>query len=395
MISGDPLFPDGNIALPFDAAFRVGRVRAFVYRAPVEKPVITSFGVMHDRPAVLVQVEADDGSVGWGEIWANFPACGAEHRARLATSELAPRLQRAKFGSPADAFRCLERAVRTLALQSGEWGPLAQSLAGIDIALWDLVTRRAGVPLARAFGRAATGVPVYASGINLDDASETVARCRNEGYRAFKVKVGFGHERDLAGVREVAQSLAPDEDLMLDANQAWDLRRALAMGNALAEFAPRWLEEPIPADRPLEEWTALAGGVPIALAGGENLRGLQAFVAAIEAGALRVIQPDACKWGGITGCLSVAQAALAAGRRYCPHFLGGGVGLIASAHLLAAAGGDGVLEVDANPNPLREVLAAPFPRIDSALALPEGSGLGVAPDLEQARRWLVLQLESR
>src|SRR3546814_2737114 len=75
---------------------------------------------------------------------------------------------------------------------------------------------------------------------------------------------------------------------------------------------------------------------PIRLAGGENLRGETAFGAAIDAGDLSLIQPDVAKWGGVSGCLAVARRALAAGRVYCPHYLGGGIGLAASAHLRSA-----------------------------------------------------------
>ena len=116
------------------------------------------------------------------------------------------------------------------------------------------------------------------------------------------------------------------------------------------------------------------------LAAGENLRGDAQFDQAIAAGALRVIQPDVAKWGGISGCLPLARRVLAAGRRYCPHYLGGGIGLVASAHLLAAAGGDGLLEIDSNPNPLRAGLAIPHPALeDGRLVLSEAPGLGVVP----------------
>jgi L-alanine-DL-glutamate epimerase-like enolase superfamily enzyme len=149
----------------------------------------------------------------------------------------------------------------------------------------------------------------------------------------------------------------------------------------LAPYTPAWLEEPIRADRPRTDWRSLAAGSPIPLAGGENLYGEGAFERVIATGALAVIQPDVTKWGGISGCLPVARRILAAGRRYCPHHLGAGIGVLASAHLLAAAGGDGLLEIDTNPNPLREGLAQPFPQLlDGALVLDDAPGLGVAPD---------------
>jgi L-alanine-DL-glutamate epimerase-like enolase superfamily enzyme len=114
------------------------------------------------------------------------------------------------------------------------------------------------------------------------------------------------------------------------------------------------------------------------------------FSQKIKAGNITVIQPDACKWGGVTGCLAVAQEAINAGRRYCPHYLGGGIGLIASAHILAAVGGDGMLEIDANPNPLRECLAVPYPKMDCGdFIMPEKPGLGIEPDMELAKEFLV------
>jgi L-alanine-DL-glutamate epimerase-like enolase superfamily enzyme len=172
----------------------------------------------------------------------------------------------------------------------------------------------------------------------------------------------------------------------VDANQAWDLSTAVEMARKLATYGPIWLEEPLAADAPLHDWRHLAAASPIPLAAGENLRGEAAFDEAIGSGALGVIQPDVAKWGGITGCLPLARRIVAAGLRYCPHWLGGGIGLMASAHLLAVAGGDGLLEVDSNPNPLREGLAMPFPELkDGRLVLPDRPGLGIAPDPEIER----------
>lgn len=377
-------------ALSVERPIEVKSIHAMAFRVPVSEPVVTSFGIMRDRPAVLIRIEDKDGAVGWGEVWANFPSCGAEHRARLVCTALAPQLLGRRFESTAEAFLVLEGAMRILALQSGEWGPLAQALAGVDIALWDLVARRDGIGLQQALGGSRARVPVYASGINLADAPRTIESCRAQGFRAFKIKVGFGRDRDLAIVREVAAGLLPGEQIMFDANQAWDLATAVEMGRSLAEFKPAWLEEPIPADRPVHEWRTLRESAAIPIAGGENLRGLQAFEGAIRSRALDVLQPDACKWGGVTGCATVGRAALDAGLRYCPHFLGAGIGLITSAHLLAALGGDGLLEVDSNFNPLRGLLGMPSPPIEGGfMPIPGGAGLGVEPDLAQARQWLV------
>ncbi|MBX9590517.1 MAG: mandelate racemase/muconate lactonizing enzyme family protein [Hyphomonadaceae bacterium] len=372
-----------------DLAIR--RLTARVYRSPLQQPVTTSFGVMRDRPMLLVEAEDGDGTRGWGEVWCNFPAVGAEHRARLIDSVLSPLLVAQPFASPADAFRHLTRKTAVLALQSGEPGPFAQAIAGVDIALWDLVARRAGTPLWRVLQDGGSpSVRVYASGLNPDAPEILAAQKQREGFTAFKLKVGFGTDRDLANLGTLRDTLGDAARLMIDANQGWDLDAALNMLPRLEPFRLDWLEEPLRADRPWEDWRTLQSHTPIALAAGENLAGEAAFAAALEAGALGVVQPDLAKWGGFTGCLPVARRILAAGVRFCPHYLGGGIGLLASAHLLAAAGSGGMLEIDANPNPLRTCLLGPLHDITEGRAtLAATPGLGLEPDLGPLSAFLV------
>ena len=370
------------------APFRIESLRALLYRCPIDTPVVTSFGVMRDRPMVLVRAQDDAGNVGWGEVWCNFPSVGAEHRARLLTGVLAPRVEGRAWQGPAEVFADLTQGTSVLALQSGEPGPFAQTIAGIDLALWDLVARRAGQPLWRLLGGQSPTVGVYASGLN-PDLPERLARARYEdGYRAFKLKIGFDGARDRINLDAVRHELGDDVELMADANQGWSLDLALQRVQELARFGLGWLEEPLRADAPWSDWQTLAEAAPMPLAAGENLATDAAFDAAIASGALQVIQPDAAKWGGHTACLPVARKAIAAGRRYCPHWLGGGVGLLHSAHLLVAAGGDGRLEVDANPNPLRTALCGALNRIQSGQAvLDDAPGIGPAPDLASISRY--------
>jgi len=398
LVASDPLLPRADGPGP-GTPLAIARIETFVFRYPLASPVVTSFGIMRDRPAVLVRVEDRDGAFGWGEVWCNFPSCGAEHRARLVESEIAPRLLAQSFDGPAAASRALEAELRVLTLQTGEWGSFAQCLAGIDIALWDLAARKQGVVLADllAGGRAARSVPAYASGINRKDADSLVPAMREKGYGAFKVKIGLGVDGDVAVLASVADGLRAGEAMMADANQAWDLASALAFAERAAGLPLTRLEEPLAADRPVGEWARLAEAAYFPIAAGENLRGLEAFEAAAGCGAFAVLQPDLCKWGGFSGTLPVARAILAAGRRYCPHFLGAGLGLMASAHLLAAVGGDGMLEIDVNANPLRDRLAEPLPAVgaDGTFALSDAPGLQVVPNLAETGTWLVAHSDSR
>jgi L-alanine-DL-glutamate epimerase-like enolase superfamily enzyme len=373
--------------MEYDLSVELAGIEALVFRAPVERPVRTSFGVMHSRPMLLVRAIGRDGSEGWGEVWCNFPNVGAEHRAGLIGETIAPLLVAAgRFPSPQAAYSLATERLAVLAIQSGEPGPLAQAIAGIDIALWDLVARRNGVSVQTLLGgRLVAEVPAYASGINPDNPETQVEQARREGHRAFKLKIGFGAERDLGNLKRLAPMLKSGERLMADANQAWSLADALAMAARLAAFDLEWLEEPLRADAPLADWQELQRHCPVTLAAGENLRGEAAFTAATDDGVLGVIQPDIGKWGGFSGCLPAMRRALASGRRFCPHWLGGGIGLVASGHLLAAAGGDGRLEMDVNPNPLR-TLIAPVPEVtDGLVRLPDGPGLGVVPRLDDLK----------
>jgi D-galactarolactone cycloisomerase len=371
----------------------LARVEAHVLRWPAKVPVRTSFGTMHDRPAVLVRVEDEEGAHGWGEAWCNFPSCGAEHRAALIESVLAPLLVGRAFASAEAAFAEMTARTAVLAIQSGEPGPIAQAIAGVDIALHDLTARRCGQPLWRHLSRAVgqghakAGVPVYASGINPERPGETVAALRAAGHTAFKLKVGFDAERDVANLAAVRAAAGASAAVMVDANQAWDLAAAMAMATRLAPSAPAWLEEPLRADRPLSEWQRLAAASPIPLAAGENAIGEPAFAELVAGRAVAVVQPDLAKWGGISGVAAVIDRIASAGLRYCPHYLGGGIGLLASAHLLAARGAaNGWLEVDANENPLRSLLCPPLATLaHGRIALAEAPGLGVEPDLAGLR----------
>ena len=365
----------------------IASVEAFAYRVPIQQPIKVSFGTFRDRPVVLVRVVDSDGAVGWGEAWCNWPAVGAEHRARL-VNDFAERLVGRTLDAPEQAFHLLTQQLEVLVLQTLEVGPIAQAVAGIDIAVWDLFARKAGQPLYRLLGGAPLdSVPVYATGINPDAPELFAAARRAEGHRAFKLKTGFGHALDLRNLRAIREAIGPDDELSCDANQVLNVDQAIAFSRDIESLNMAWFEEPIRVDAPAQDWRRLAVASTTPLAGGENLQGAQ-FDAACADDVLRVIQPDVTKWGGVTGNIQVARAAVAASKRYCPHFFGGGVSLLASLHVLAAAGGSGLLEFDCHPNPGREAVVGDLlPVRDGRVPVPTGAGLGAVPDLAALRRY--------
>ena len=373
----------------------IAKLEHWVFRAPVAEAVTNAFGAMNNRPALFVRVSASDGAWGWGEVFCNFPQVGAEHRARLIASIFTPLLEGCASDDPATVRALLEARTRRMAIQCGEPGPFAQITGAVDQALWDLAARRAGLPLWKFLGAhtgvtssASNRVQVYASGIGPERVVDIALAKRAEGYRAFKLKVGFGTQRDVGNLSSMRAALGTHATIMVDANQAWTPEEAAARIAELTPFNPHWVEEPIAADESLGAWRTLAANSTTPLAAGENLRGDATFEGALDADFLRYVQPDVGKWGGISGCLTVAQRAQSRGAMLCPHWLAGGVGLAASLHLRAALGPQGFAEVDANPNPLREEVFQLAP-VDGWVTLSEAPGLGVAPDLARLSRYAV------
>jgi L-alanine-DL-glutamate epimerase-like enolase superfamily enzyme len=375
------------------------KVQILVYRIPIEVPVQTSFGIMHDRPSLLIRLEDADGFVGWGEVWCNFPSVGAEHRARLLEATVLP-LASALGGldDPARLWADLTVRLRVLAIQTGEHGPLNQCIAGFECALQDLAARRIREPLWRYLApEANASVAVYASGINPTGAAETVQQALEAGYTACKLKVGFGRERDADNLRAARSLLGPDRLLMADANQGWTLDQALELSPVVNEVDLAWLEEPLAHDTPDSEWRTLADNIRAPLAAGENFSSAAEFDTLSHARRVTVLQPDLGKWGGVAQSMRVAKAAQANGAAYCPHWLGGGIGLLTSLHVKAAAGGKGSVEVDVNPNHMRTAISSPVlgSLRSGRVHLLDTPGIGdVQVLLEQFSSRLTLKLES-
>ncbi len=364
----------------------ITRVQFRYYRYPVANPVISRVGRFAARQSLLVRVEAADGAYGWGEIWCNFPDCGGDHRMKLAAETIGPWLIDREFDDVPGVMAEAHQAFRILALQTAEPGPINQILAGVDCALWDLTARRRSEPVAVALGGDLRPLPAYASGINPADPVTEVEKGRAKGFKAFKLKIGF--DKDKANLEAMLSFLNKGDRFAVDANQAWDFETASRMLDFMAEMPLEWVEEPMPADTDSDTLALLSSRAKRPLSGGENVIRREAFEALIQRKSYNVLQPDCAKWGGLSLCRHVAQKAIKSGLRYCPHYLGGGIGLYHSAHLLSAVGGDGLLEVDNNDNPLRDTMVTPLlPEADGMIHLKDAPGLGVEPDLAAINPW--------
>jgi D-galactarolactone cycloisomerase len=319
---------------------------------------------------LLVRVETDDGLVGWGEAFGH--AAIAATKAAL-DSIVAPLV----VGRDAGDINALTRQVLHGVHLLGRNGPFVYAFSGVEIALWDLLGKRAGQPLWRLLGGSAPApLDAYASllsyGGDLELVARNTAEARARGYRHIKL-----HELTREAVL-AAKAAAPDAAVMLDVNCAWTPPVARGKAAAMAGEGLLWLEEPV---WPPEDTAGLASlrryGIP--LSAGENTAGLFGFRALIDAGAIDVAQPSVTKVGGIGEMKRVIALAQAHGVEVVPHSPYFGPGFVATLHLAAALIERPIIEVlwlDMEANPFD-----PWVRAEGGkVAVPSAPGLGCDPD---------------
>jgi L-alanine-DL-glutamate epimerase-like enolase superfamily enzyme len=270
------------------------------------------------------------------------------------------------------------------------------------MALWDVIGKKLGVPVATLFGGARDAIPAYASaGRHLPprQRAESVLLMRERGFRAAKIRLPADRFAEgMAVIRAVRDAVGPDMDLMVDLNQSWrmpgDIRPALdpaavrKYAAALAELDVFWLEEPLP----LDDQTGLRSvrdATGIRIAGGEMVRTFRELLDLVRADALDVYQPDVALAGGLSRVRTVAELALARNRLFTPHTWSNGIGLLANLHVTAGVGGGPYLEFPYDPpawTPERRdfMLTAPVD-IDPGglLRVPSSPGLGIDLDTER------------
>ena len=207
----------------------------------------------------------------------------------------------------------------------GRSGVATQAIAAIDIALWDLKAKRAGLPLAKLIGASRDSVQTYnTSGgflhTPIEEVMENAARSLADGIGGIKLKVGQPDWRtDIARVTAVREFIGDDVPLMVDANQQWDRPTAQRMGRILEQFDLVWIEEPLDA-YDAEGHAQLARSLDTSIATGEMLASVGEHVRLIEAGSVDILQPDAPRIGGITQFLKLASLAEHHNLQLAPHF---------------------------------------------------------------------------
>jgi len=363
---------------------RITRIRIARLEHPLDPPFHAAWDPVPRTSfaATLVRVETDGGvtGIGSGDTMDGFEAF--EH---LFTGQDPMRIARHV------------RAIETITFHAGRYWPL-------EAALWDLIGKVTGQPVATLFGGALDAIPAYASTgerRSPEARAESALAIRGAGFRAMKIRIDRHHLAEgLAAVRATREAVGDTLDLMVDLNAAWrmagdtspslDVVSARRVADELADLGVLWLEEPLDgAD--LRGLASLRAGGLIRIAGGEMTRSLPEVLAALDADAFDVHQPDVVLAVGMVRARTIAELALARNRWFSPHTWTNGIGLLANLHVAAGVGGGPYLEYPYDPpgwTPQRRdfMLAEPV-GIDGEgrLAVPGQPGLAITLSDEAVR----------
>jgi L-alanine-DL-glutamate epimerase-like enolase superfamily enzyme len=361
-------------------------------RLPLDPPFNAAWDPVPRRhfDATLVRVETDSGVTGYGS---GDTMDGFEPFEPLF------------LGTDPRAIADQVRRIESIGFHAGRYWPL-------EAALWDIIGKVTGHPVAVLFGGATTRLPAYASFGEMcspERRAEAALAAKARGFKALKIRISRTEVgASLASVRAAREAVGDDIEIMCDLNQWWrmpgDLSPALdittvrKIADELASLGVFWLEEPLPGGD-LNGMHSLrqpgAGATPLRIAGGEMARTPAELLAALDADALDVYQPDVVLAVGMLRARTIAELAILRGRWFTPHTWTNGLGLLANLHVVAGVGGGPYVEFPYDPPGWTEerrdfFLTEPI-RIDADgyLNVPVAPGLGAEIDVAAVSRWRV------
>lgn len=374
----------------------IRRITTFILRAPIAKQAFySSQARFPERNSLLVQIEADNGLVGWGEGGQYGPPSPV---AACINDVFAPLLANARADQPVKIWEQLYALSRDFGRQSA----YVEAISAIDIALWDLWGQSLGQPVHSLLGGDFRDrVTAYATGgyyaADYSDRRQTLARLESEmagyaagGFGIVKMKVGLlPVEADAERVATARRALGPDRKLLVDANHAYNAATAIRIGRELEQHNVLWFEEPvIPEDR--SGYRKVRDALSIPIAGGECEYTRYGFRDLLLGQCVDIAQPDLCVCGGFSEWLKIQALASSFGVITIPHVWGSGIAVAAALHALAAVApsphtanpvalqNEPVVEFDRTHNPLRDdLLKESFVLDNGALLVPQQPGLGI------------------
>lgn len=339
-------------------------VATFEVAPPRLNPIRDALQVLDGGGTVRVRVEADDGLVGTSATGFGRLRAAPGVLASFVNEELAPEV----VGEDPFLVRRIRDKLWRLTDYHGSTGLGLIGISAVDVAVWDLMGKAAGLPVWRLLGAQRDRVPAYAMvgwlNYDLDELKSICVRAVEQGFRGVKMKVGCPTlEEDVARIEAVRSAVGPGIKLMVDANQVFSVAEALRRGRVYQELGCYWFEEPLRADD-VDGLVHLASRLDIPIASGENNFGKRQFRDLLVKGAVDVVQPDLRRAGGVTECFEIGLMADAFNVPYASH--GGGVHL----HVLAALPNTLFMESGLLPPDGRIQL------VDGCYPLPEEPGFG-------------------
>jgi D-galactarolactone cycloisomerase len=374
-------------------------IRAHVLRSTLQQPFAFSQGWVSSRGATLVEVETDEGVTGWGEA-----LCQGLQPPEIAASAIDHALKSLVVGADPLQPEVLWHRMYHQTRDYGQKGAVVGAISAIDIALWDIAGKVRREPIAKLLGGMfRTRVQAYATGFYRIKGRGEAARLAQEaeshvanGFRALKIKLGFGIDDDLAVMKAVLGAGLRCET-MIDTNHAYSVADAIRLGRGLEDMGwrLRWYEEPV-VQEDLDGYAEVRRALATPIAGGENEYTLFGFKALLQKRAVDVAQPDICIAGGFTGCRHIAALAHAHGVQVNPHVWGSAVGQAASLQLIAATPiahhalfpSEPLLEFDTSSHPFREHLTdSPLRQREGWVDIPQKPGLGIEVDRKTLEKY--------
>ncbi|QGG80476.1 mandelate racemase/muconate lactonizing enzyme family protein [Litorivicinus lipolyticus] len=362
---------------------KITRVDTYVLDHRLEQAFESASARFDRRQHMLVEIECDNGLIGWGEC------LGPTGPNAAMVAAYAPLL----LGrDPLETEKLWTQLYHTFRDQ-GQRGISVTALSGIDVALWDIKGKFFDVPVSTLLGgRFRESVKAYATGSfrkdgvdPVADIAAEVAGYRDQGFHAVKIKIGFDVEQDLEIIRTVRDVIGPDMRLMIDGNHGYDVIEAIEVGRRAAPHRIDWFEEPVLPEL-LAAYAEVKAGQPIPVAGGETWHGRWGMQAPVEQRCIDILQPDLCGAGGFSECRRIADFAGLHGIRLVPHVWGTAVQIAASLQFIAAMVPspprrnpiEPILEFDRTENPFRQaVVTTPIEHVKGVVAIPSGPGLGI------------------
>jgi L-alanine-DL-glutamate epimerase-like enolase superfamily enzyme len=360
---------------------------------------------------ILVRIHTDKGISGIGETdtspYVAKAMIEAPHSHNMSQS-----LKEILIGQDPLQTTALWQKMYVNTAMTGRRGLGMNAIGALDMALWDIRGKAAGLPIWKLLGGSVRrGFTPYASlmpnGHTLqeykDGLVERLVEAKAYGFKAAKLEVcvngPYSHnelqERDEAIVETVAacrEAAGPEMVLMVDVAYAWqDVYAAIRVLKQIEKYDIFFIETPLPSDD-LEGYAKLAALFPMRTAAGEWLTNRFEFKALIEQGNISVVQPDVGRVGGFTEAKRVIEMAEDHGKLAVPHCWKTAIGIAASLHVCAGAPNAPFLEflpAALSDSPLRRELTKDFQLVDGLLPLPDTPGLGIELNEEAVEKFRV------